>query len=171
MRRSINKLFDLEPQEVVILAPEELYGSKIKAFVERGHSRDLFDIHLLSSSLGKLDFKILKRASIFYCSLELKSDLRDVNIKHLIDIIDEKRIKRELRPLLRREFPFDVIEAKRSASSMLFDVFDLDEEEREYVDSFYSMRYRPELLFPENPLLKYHSAAEWRINYFKKRNR
>jgi len=163
----MNVPFDIEYPIVTTLAPEELYGSKVKAFIERRLARDSFDIYLLNSLLGKIDFKLLKRSSILYCTIELKSDIRDIDLLALINSINERSAKRELRPLLRKGMELDIDKVKEDAFSILSNIFKLDKYEKEYVDSFYSFNYKPELLFPDNALLRYHPGAKWRLKHLK----
>ncbi len=171
VRRKMASLFETDQNEVVVLAPEELYGSKIKALIERGIARDLFDVYQIAKSPGSTDFHTLKRAAIFYCCLELDSDFRRRVGSALLGRIDEKTIRRELKPLLRRDTVFPLEEAKRTVDNLIFRISALDEEEKGFVDAFYRLDYHPELLFASNPALKRHPGAEWRLRVLDRKNR
>jgi len=93
-KRKMVGLFETGQQEVATLAQEELYGSKIKALIERGIARDLFDIYHITRDIGSIDFQAFKRAAIFYSCLELESDFRHKIGPRLLSSIDEKTVKR-----------------------------------------------------------------------------
>jgi predicted nucleotidyltransferase component of viral defense system len=147
----------------LMLAPEELYGSKLKALIERAQPRDLFDASILKRRIGKLDFANLKRATIFYSALELESDFRKVDFAATLGRLDERRARNALRPTLARDFDLDVKQLKDSALWLVSRILKTSRVEDEFLDGFYSGEYRPELLFPENESLKHHPGAEWRI--------
>ncbi|MGQ9718703.1 MAG: nucleotidyl transferase AbiEii/AbiGii toxin family protein [Nitrososphaerales archaeon] len=162
-KRKMISLFETGEQEVSVLALEELYGSKIKALIERGIARDLFDVYHISQNMDAMDFNTLKRAVIFYSCLELESDFRHNVGSRLLSGIDEKTVKRELKPLLRRVIVFPLEEARETVNNLISKISTLNEEEKEFVEAFYRRDYRPDLLFSSNPLLKYHPGAEWRL--------
>lgn len=162
-KRKMVNLFETDQHEVAVMAREELYGSKIKALIERGIARDLFDVYHVAQNVGSIDFVALKRVAIFYSCLELKSDFRHRLGSELLSGIDEKTIRRELKPLLRRDTVFPLEEAKKTVDDLISRISTLDEEEKGFVDAFYRLDYRPDLLFASNPVLKYHSGAEWRL--------
>jgi predicted nucleotidyltransferase component of viral defense system len=166
--RKITGLFDAVEREVVLLAPEELYGSKIKALIERVTARDLYDIYRITQNTVPMDFETLRCAAIFYCCLELVSDFRGRIVSELLSGLDERTIRRELRPLLRRNAAFPLKEAKEAVSALISDIFALDGSEKEFVEAFYGQDYRPDILFPSNPALKYHPRAEWRLKMLAK---
>jgi len=170
-KRKMLSLFETGEQEVTVLAPEELYGSKIKALIERGIARDLFDVYHIAQNMGAMDFKTLKRAVIFYSCLELKSDFRRKVGSRLLSGIDEKTIRRELKPLLRRVIVFPLEEARETVNSLIARIATLNEEEKEFVEAFYRLDYRPDLLFDSNPLLKYHPGAEWCLRMLARKSR
>jgi predicted nucleotidyltransferase component of viral defense system len=101
--------------KAVMLAPEELYGSKLKALIERGQPRDLFDVSMLKRQIGRLDFTTLKRATIFYSALELESDFRKIGSAATLRQLDERRVKNVLRPTLARGRELNVKQLKNSA--------------------------------------------------------
>lgn len=162
--RRVNDPFGLGGGEkAMMLAPEELYGSKVKALIERAQPRDLFDASILKEQLGRLDFRTLKRASIFYCALELEMDPRKTNLDSTLNQLDEKSVKNVLRPTLARDYDLDLKQMKNAATSLLFRILKMNKGEDEFLDSFLSGSYRPELLFPNNELLKHHPGAMWRL--------
>ncbi|MCL5318355.1 MAG: nucleotidyl transferase AbiEii/AbiGii toxin family protein [Thaumarchaeota archaeon] len=163
-KRRIVNLFETgeQHQEITVLTSEEMYGSKIKALVERGIARDLFDIYNMTKTIDSIDFKTLKRAAIFYLCLELESDFRHIKEQKLSGI-DESEVRRELKPLLRRGGVFPLDEAKGTVNNLITKISTLDEDEEKFVEAFYHLDYRPKLLFPENLELGHHPGAEWRL--------
>lgn len=149
--------------KAVMLAPEELYGSKLKALIERGQPRDLFDVSILKRQIGRLGSMTLKRATIFYSALELESDFRKMGFDAMPSRLDERRVKNVLRPTLARGYELDVKQLKSSVKGLVNRILKTNRVENEFLDEFYSGKYRPELLFPENESLKHHPGAEWRM--------
>jgi len=170
-KRKMVSLFETNLREVAVLAPEELYGSKIKALIERGAARDIFDVHHIAQDMDVIDFETLRRAAILYCCFELKSDFRSVKVSRLFSDVDEKTIRRELRPLLRRDTVFPLKKAKEAVNGLVLKIPALEEEEKEFVEAFYRLDYRPDLLFPSNPALKHHPGAEWRLRMLARKSR
>jgi len=170
-KQKMVNLFETDQQEVAALAQEELYGSKIKALIERGIARDLFDIYQIAQNMGSIDFRTLKRAAIFYSCLELRSDFRRMIGPTLLSSIDEKTVKRGLKPLLRRDADFPLEESKRTVNDLISKISVLNEEEKEFVEKFYNLNYHPDLLFTSNPALKHHPGAEWRLSILARKSR
>jgi Nucleotidyl transferase AbiEii toxin, Type IV TA system len=146
-----------------MLAPEELYGSKVKALVERAQPRDVFDVSVLNGQIGRLDFKTLKRSAIFYCALELESDFRKMSFAVMLGHLDERRVKNVLRPTLARDYHLDLKQLRESTESLVRRILETDGVESEFLDAFYSGRYLPQLLFPDNESLKHRPGAAWRM--------
>lgn len=149
--------------KAVMLAPEELYGSKLKALIERNQPRDLFDVFVLKRKVGRLDFTTLKRATIFYSALEFESDIRKMGFDAKLRRLDERRVKNVLRPILARGYELDVKQLKSSVTGLINRILKTNRVENKFLDEFYSGKYRPELLFPENESLKHHPGAERRM--------
>lgn len=163
VKRKMLSLFETNQGEVNILASEELYGSKIKALVERGRARDIFDVYQIANNLGSIDFEILRRVAIFYLCLELESDFRRKVSLDLFSDLDDRVVRRELQPLLRRGVAFPLEQAKNIVNGLVSRIFALQGIEEEFVEAFYRLDYRPDLLFASNPALKHHPGAAWRL--------
>jgi hypothetical protein len=118
-----------------------------------------------------IDFETLRRAAIFYCCLELKSDFRSVMASRPFSDMDEKTFRRELRPLLRRDTIFPLKKATEAVNGLVRGILALEEEEKGFVEAFYRLDYRPDLLFPSNPALKHHPGAEWRLRMLARKSR
>ena len=55
---------DSRPCEFLILVVEELFGGKIKAMIDRGHPRDLYDLYRFHESRLSHDPETLQKLGI-----------------------------------------------------------------------------------------------------------
>lgn len=164
VRRTMKSPFGLHARRTAtMLAPEELYGSKIKALIERAQPRDLFDVAILKEQVRKLDFMSLKRAFIFYSALELESDFRKMSLAAALGRLDERKAKNVLTPTLSRDYDLNVKRLKSSAIGLVNRILKAGRVENEFLDAFYAGKYRPELLFPASESLRHHPGAAWRM--------
>ena len=65
---SVNFLPEVKIQ---VLSPVELFGSKIKALIERSATRDLYDVHemLTMKIFDEQDFEMLRKTVLFYLAV------------------------------------------------------------------------------------------------------
>jgi Domain of unknown function (DUF1814). len=111
----------LQPQEVekefwgrkvkaLVLAKEELMAGKMKAFLERGAGRDLFDLWLLAKGKITVNEDLWRKLSIAFSStinerelskqrgIRLK-DLRELSVKEALRV-DEGNLQQQLEPVV-----------------------------------------------------------------------
>jgi len=152
--------------KVKCLAPIEIYGSKINALLSRAAARDLYDarnmIHfgLFDESEGEM----LKKCVIFYAAVSAKDINKTFDTK-AIDSITQRKIKTDLLPVIKRKDDFELESAKKLVKEYTSELMVLTKEEKEFLDSFESGEYIPELLFEDKKILdriKNHPMALWK---------
>lgn len=157
----------LGDMRVRTLDNRELFGSKIKALLDRATPRDLYDVYrMLDGGLMDTaeDIDALKKCSIFYMAVGNKETPLDIDATK-IDDMTPRRIKTELAPVLHRGERFDLPKATARVKEFLTDTMRLDDDERDFLREFSAGRYRPELLFDDAEILdriRRHPMAEWK---------
>lgn len=145
---------------------EELFAMKSRALLARATPRDLFDVALIDSRNGGLDWVLYRKLFIFYTCMS-PLDVRDASTDR-ISAITEGDVKRHLVPLLRKggDRP-DLDNMKSMAVSHMDKLLAFTEEERRFLDIFYRERQFDRMaLFgnmPVNPNLQDHPSIRWRL--------
>lgn len=146
----------------------ELYGAKIKALLERGAARDLYDTaYMIKNKLiNKKDEKMLKKCIIFYLTVGCSRTKNDIDLSFKkIDKLNINDVKRKLLPVLTKGTFYDLEEEKNLVRKYLEKILVLNNNEKEYLESFKKGTYKPELLFDDEKILnriKYHPMALWK---------
>ncbi len=156
--------------KVKSLAPLEIYGSKINALLSRAAARDLYDtrnmIHF--GLFDETEEVILRKCVVFYAAISAR-DKNSINMNFdttAIDLITQRKIKRDLLPVIRRKDNFELNSAKQLAKEYISELMVLTMEEKEFLDKFENGEYIPELLFEDKKILrriKNHPMALWKI--------
>jgi predicted nucleotidyltransferase component of viral defense system len=162
------KLFKSIPlPKVTLLAPEELFATKIIALFARHAARDLYDIyHLSTAQNSKLNKSLLKGCTIFYGVIN-REDYRKMSID-IIDRITPLDIKRTLYPLLQRELQFNLAKSKQRVRRSLSPLFRFTKKEKRFIDLFFEGKYEPELIFNSRSFSKNivkHPMVEWKLSH------
>lgn len=160
---------------IPVLHPCELFATKINALLERSAVRDLFDVYTLAkSSLFSTpeEKEMLRKCIVFYQTVGVEGfPKKDVSVDGIKDISPAK-IKSQLVPLLasgKKYFPME--EARLAVAEYLTSILCLSPEEREYMEAFSNLCYKPELLFRDNAILTRianHPMALWKISQAQK---
>lgn len=164
--RTVNADF-LAKAKVLVLAPTELFGSKIKALIERHTCRDLYDVYnLLHSDLfPTLDLSQLRKTVVFYLAVGGSEMPTKEYSLDPIRQIKFPQIRATLLPMLRKADPFDYETAKTEVISFLQALLQLTDRETAFIDAFNAHRYQPELLFDDEAILlniRSHPMAYWK---------
>ncbi len=165
--RSINADF-LSSAKVLTLAPMELFGSKIKALIERHTCRDLYDVYnLLHSELFKtFDVALLRKIVVFYLAVGgSQAPSKEYNLD-AIRQIKFAQIRATLLPMLKKGDNFDFEVAKVEVLQFLESLLQLTEKEAAFIDAFNAKRYQPDLLFDDAAILSNicnHPMAQWKM--------
>ena len=158
----------LATNKVLALAPMELFGSKIKALIERHTCRDLYDVYnLLHSELFQtFDLSMLRKLVIFYLAVGgNQMPAKEYDLEPIRQI-KFPQIRASLLPMLKKGNTFDFEIAKTEVISFLQTLLQLSECEIAFVDAFNDKRYQPELLFDDETILnniRNHPMAYWKI--------
>ena len=162
------KYFD---KEVKLRTPakEELFGMKINALIDRSKPRDLYDSAFLIDNIKSFDCEMLRKAIIFYLSLNNIFKIDNASFDK-INTIAYKNVKTELLPVLKKGEVFNLAKSQNEVIDLLNKILILTEKEKSYLDNFSIGNYNPSLLFDE-PIasnIKEHPMAKWRIFNIKK---
>ena len=150
-------------------AIEELFGMKINALIDRSKPRDLYDSVFLVDNMRLFDKNMLRKAIIFYLSLNNTFKIDKTSLDR-INTINNKNIKAELLPVLKKNEGIDLEETKEKVINSLSKLLVLSDSEKQYLDSFSKGNYNPSLLFGEPVASRAtsHPMAKWRIMNLKK---
>lgn len=165
--RTINVDY-LQTAAVLTLEPVELFGSKIKALIERHTCRDLYDVYnLLHSDLfHSFDLALLRKIVVFYLAVGGSLPLRKQYDLAPIRQIKFAQIRATLLPMLKKGDTFDFEVAKTEVLQFLENLLNLTDSETAFIDAFIAKEYRPELLFDDAEIIKNvrnHPMAYWKI--------
>ena len=151
----------------IYAAPIELFGSKIKALIERHTCRDLYDVYnLLHSDLyPTFDLPMLRKIVVFYLAVG-GSDMpcKEYDFEPIRQITFAQ-IRASLLPMLKKGDSFDFETAKAEVLLFLQSLLQLTESEKRFIDAFNAKRYQPELLFDDEAILSnilHHPMAYWK---------
>ena len=150
-------------------AIEELFGMKINALIDRSKPRDLYDSVFLADNMRLFDKNMLRKAIIYYLSLNNTFKIDKTSLDR-INTINNKNIKAELLPVLKKNERIDLEETKEKVINSLSKLLVLSDSEKQYLDSFSKGNYNPSLLFGEPVASRAtsHPMAKWRIMNLKK---
>ncbi|MBQ2244169.1 MAG: nucleotidyl transferase AbiEii/AbiGii toxin family protein [Bacteroidales bacterium] len=159
----------IEGVDVYTVAPLELFGSKIKALVERAAPRDLYDINrMIKENIFKDDqMDMLRKIVVFYLAVGGKEKPKNGYSFEKIQNIRFPQIRSALIPVLKKSERFDFEEAKANVISFLSKLLIMGESENNFINLFNQGEYKPEALF-DNPeiidRIKEHPMALWKMN-------
>ncbi len=158
--------------QVISLNKLELFGSKIKALIERTAARDLYDVYnmLKQGVISESDQALLRKMVIFYLAIGGSKPPQSMYDFHSIDNLNYNQIKRKLIPVLKKTDKFDFEVAKSEVKKYLQILMTFTETEMLFIDKFNQKQYLPELLFDEAEIvdrIKNHPMALWKCSLHK----
>lgn len=150
------------------LSPLELFGTKIKALIERNAARDLYDVDKMVyyGIFEENELSILKKCILFYCAVGSSKELNLPFNLNGIDYLNWGKIRQTLLPMLRRSEHFDLNASQKRVKTFLTDLLLLTTEEIEFIQRFKNKEYIPELLFDDENMInavKTHPMALWKM--------
>ena len=157
-----------EEFEVLSVEGIELFGSKIKALLDRAAPRDLYDVdNMIRYGLfsGKEERRQLKKCVLFYMAVGNKEVPQDIDLS-AVDDISWYRIKTDLIPVKRKKEIFDLDVTKKRVKDFLSETMQLDTSERNFLETFKKKEYHPEYLFEDPDIvkrIKNHPMAIWKM--------
>lgn len=158
----------LEGFEVLTVDGMEIFGSKIKALLDRAAPRDLYDVdNMIKYGLfhGNEERNMLRKCAVFYMAVGNREVPEEINL----DVIDEitwYKIKTDLIPVKRKKEKFDLDETKQRVKDYLEDTMLLTGSESRFLQAFRETKYHPEYLFENREIvnrLKKHPMALWKM--------
>ena len=159
----------IEEVDVYALAPLELFGSKIKALIERAAPRDMYDVNrMIKEYIFKEDqMDMLRKIVVFYLAVEGKNKPEKAYSFERIRNIRFPQIRSALIPVLKKTEKFDFEEAKTNVISFLSELLILGDAEKDFIESFNQGEYKPEVLLDDHEIverIKEHPMALWKMN-------
>ncbi|MDR1170332.1 MAG: nucleotidyl transferase AbiEii/AbiGii toxin family protein, partial [Prevotellaceae bacterium] len=153
--------------EVNTLSTLELFGSKIKALIERTAARDLYDVqNMLKYNMIQTDKQdLLRRTVVFYLVTGAKRKIELPFNFESISSLKYNHIRANLIPVLRKSEHFDFEAAKIAVKDYLTNLMVLTDNEKLFIENFNHGVYQPDLLFEDEDIIeriKKHPMAVWR---------
>ena len=164
--RHINVSF-LKATEMLTLEPMELFGTKIKALIERHTCRDLYDVYnlLRSDLMQHFDLALLRKIVVFYLAVGgNQAPSKEYNFE-TIRRINFSQIRATLLPMLKKGDGFDFETAKTEVVQFLSNLLQFTEAEIAFIDAFLSKKYQPEVMFSDQTIIdniRNHPMAFWK---------
>lgn len=158
----------LEEFEVLSVDGTEIFGSKIKALLDRAAPRDLYDVdNMIKYGLfhGSEERDMLRKCAVFYIAVGNREVPERINLD-AVDEITWYRIKTDLIPVKRKNEKFDLDETKQRVRDYLEDTMRLTDSESRFLQEFRKKNYHPEYLFENREIvnrLEKHPMALWKI--------
>ncbi len=158
----------LEEFEVLSVDGTEIFGSKIKALLDRAAPRDLYDVdNMIKYGLfyGREEKDMLRKCAVFYMAVGNKEVSEKISLT-AIDEITWYRIKTDLIPVKRQREKFDLDETKQRVKDYLEDTMRLTDAESRFLQAFREKKYHPEYLFEKQEIvnrMEMHPMALWKM--------
>ena len=145
----------------------ELYASKIKALLERGAARDLFDVHnmILGKSISDSQKPLLRKCVVFYTAVGGNGKPSTEFSMQTVERLQFKQIRATLFPVLKKGTFYDLGAVKQNVCQYLKGLMELSDAERHFIEQFNAGEYNPELLFDEMEIVervRSHPMALWK---------
>ncbi len=159
--------------KILTLNKYELYGSKIKALIERCTIRDVYDVyHMLKENLfTETEFDSIKKCVIFYMAIGKTTDrsfnevLTDFETK--ISAYMVEKIPQYLSSTLKKDDNFSMVDAVNMVKNFVSKLMKLENNEINFITEFENDNYCPELVFDNLNIInriKNHPMALWKIS-------
>jgi hypothetical protein len=153
--------------EVNTLSILELFGSKIKALIDRTAARDLYDVNnmIRHNIILPESQDLLRKIVVFYFALGAKNRITFPVHFEAINALKYHQIRANLIPVLRKSEQFDFETAKTTVKEYLSRLMLPADNEILFVEKFNQGKYQPELLFDDENIIeriKAHPMAVWR---------
>jgi len=169
IKKRINVEFLPFADELTTLSTLELFGRKIKAFIERMAPRDLYDVNnmIIRNIILPEEQDLLRKIVVFYLVLGAKEQIKPPLTFESINTLKYNQIRANLIPLLRKSERFDFETAKTVVKEYLSKLMILTDNEKLFIENFNQGIYQPDLLFDDEGIIeriREHPMVIWRIN-------
>ena len=154
------------------LCPVELFGSKIKALIERSACRDLYDVANMVNYkvFTEEQLPLLRKTVLFYLAVGGSQPPQTAYTLQTIESIQFRQIRANLIPVLRKKDKFDFEKAKTDVIMFVSELLSFTTEELRFIESFNNGQYCPELLFDDESIFSRicnHPMAIWKTKSWK----
>ena len=168
VKKKVNAAFLQLDSEIKTLSTLELFGSKIKALIERTAPRDLYDIHnmLKYNVIPPDEMDMLRKIVLFYLAV---GGNNKPSINYRFESIDNLKfadIRSSLLPVLKKSERFNFELAKVEVKTFLLKLMTFTEDEKLFIEHFNKKEYQPDLLFEDTEIIesiKNHPMAIWKM--------
>lgn len=159
--------------KVLTLNNYELYGSKIKALLERCTIRDLYDVfYMIKENIFTCDeFSKIKLCVIFYMAIGQTTNRNFIEIiddfKVKIDLYSKNHIPQYLSSTLRKDDTFNMNEVVKIVKKFIIELMVLSDNEKQFLDNFDEGVFEPSLIFEDQEILcriMDHPMALWKVS-------
>ena len=162
------KLRGFENVNVRTLALVELYASKVKALLERGAARDLFDVHnmIRHQVISDEQKPMLRKGVVFYSAVGGNAKPTATYSLQPVERLQFKQIRATLLPVLKKGTFYDLESVKHEVCNYIEELMQLSDNERLFIERFANNEYQPELLFEDKEIVDRvakHPMALWKI--------
>lgn len=147
------------------LSMTELFGSKIKALIERNACRDLYDVNNMITHDLQLDKNLLRKIVLFYLAVGGSQKLQMEYSLENVNEIQFKQIRASLIPVLKKTENFDFATAKIRVKDYVSELLQFSENEKSFIEDFNKRNYQPQLLFENDEIIQRianHPMALWK---------
>lgn len=157
---------DLRQFPVRTYTLEELAAQKIKAYIERGESRDLYDLYRLS--MQQVDLEEMRKYTVtYYCMTEGTKDPKD--LVEVTKTYDEEKLLLEIQQFIRTTERLDTNMVRGGASRFLQKALAFTRREQQFIDTFYQEhKIIPDLLWDNKPEITSHPSLLHRLRTLQK---
>ena len=171
--RKCSVLFQ-DPFEIRTLNQYELFGTKIKALIERCTIRDFYDVyHMLKENIfHENELHIIKKCVIFYMlignstSSSFHETFNGFSLK--IGQYESDKIPQYLSSTLQREDQFSTKNAVLQVKGFVSDLMKLSENDERFIREFEQGNYCPEIEFDDPDIvhrIQNHPMAVWKTSH------
>ena len=166
-KKRMNIEFMNSDYEVNTLSTLELFGSKIKALIERTAARDLYDVqNMLKYKVIQADKQdLLRKIVVFYLVIGAKQKIELPLDFESINGLKYNQIRANLIPVLKKSDRFDFEAAKTTVKDYLSKLMVFTDNEKLFIENFSQGIYQPDLLFDDEGIIeriREHPMAVWR---------
>ncbi|MCE5175494.1 MAG: nucleotidyl transferase AbiEii/AbiGii toxin family protein [Bacteroidales bacterium] len=167
IKQEVDVEFFQVTNKLTTLSTLELFGSKIKALIERTAARDLYDVHnMISYNIIKPEQRdLLRKIVLFYLAVGSSNKIAVPLHFEGLDALKYNKIRASLIPVLKKSEHFDFETAKMMVKEYLSSLMTLTDGEKLFVENFYKGIYQPNLLFDDEDIInriKEHPMAIWK---------
>jgi predicted nucleotidyltransferase component of viral defense system len=165
-KRTIVEFLVIE-NAISTLSIPELFGTKVKALIERAAPRDLYDVYnmLIHNIISPAEQDLFRKIVLFYLVVGVKEKITSQIPFDKIKSLKYSQIKTNLTPVLKKGEHFDFETAKNAVIEYLSKLMVLTDSENLFVEKFNQGIYQPELLFNDVEIvnrIQEHPMALWR---------